>query len=607
MTDVSRPAQSGRGLALLVVHGIGNPAPGETVNGLADAWSAHGDEFEATATQEVVPLPDYRGDDSDELRTFPCHVRRGRWRDHPVVLAEVWWGSRSRARDFLPEGVRALVELVGLVVGLGTVGEAARDPQASGSVRRASTLARLVALVLTGPVLALNLTLLGCTLGHVLVETWFDRPAGELGRRIVMSTITAGLAGVAIWRSRARGGRARRPMWLSLAVIGVAGLLWIPFFNPGWTRLGVVQVEALALTFAGAACLQIAVALNWLVGWWRDGKEIGSRQLLAIVPTIQYAAWCLVIPLAWSVLARGLPEQTHRETTHFLDLAVRYDWLPWTLLGVVAAVLAYEFVVGLKQPRSSRLIVSRPAALLGTALTAIGSGMSLFAIADRWLVSGPGVVDTTTGGAWRLYLAAVALAAAPFVRVGIHLAEDVLSYLRKYTAANSLDRHRPIRSRFRRVVEHLHAHEQFEAVVVVAHSQGTVIAIDELAVPSDGERGVGVFRQPIAASAREAYDAVFRDRPTTLVTMGSPFSHLYQYYFPQHYPRGKDKAWDALRDRVDLWVNLFRAHDYVGQDVQQLLPEDHQINISIGKGGHVGYWTSAKVLRQIERALAATV
>jgi len=115
----------------------------------------------------------------------------------------------------------------------------------------------------------------------------------------------------------------------------------------------------------------------------------------------------------------------------------------------------------------------------------------------------------------------------------------------------------------------------------VAHSQGTVIALDVLWLLWANN--------------------LLQDREVYLVTMGSPFTHLYQHYFPDRYPPlfadGRlNPKWGASLDKtVDAWVNLYRIDDFIGTCVEGsgTFPVNQK---PLGPRGHTGYWSDAEAL-----------
>ncbi len=136
-------------------------------------------------------------------------------------------------------------------------------------------------------------------------------------------------------------------------------------------------------------------------------------------------------------------------------------------------------------------------------------------------------------------------------------------------------------------------------LVVVSHSQGTMIAIESL-------------NDPELSWLNNCFSSV------TLVTMGSPLKHLYQHYFQHVYPRLNQPFWSQLRKQTDRWVNIYRIDDYVGRELD--FPEAFQTphfdrcanagkiqygNFMVGPRGHQGYWEDIEVLNIMRQEVFA--
>ncbi|MGF1465794.1 MAG: hypothetical protein ACFCGT_06645 [Sandaracinaceae bacterium] len=138
--------------------------------------------------------------------------------------------------------------------------------------------------------------------------------------------------------------------------------------------------------------------------------------------------------------------------------------------------------------------------------------------------------------------------------------------------------------------------DAYSGVVIIAHSQGTVLIADVLrALRRQSERSLRV--------------------PVYLLTMGSPLQ-IYARCFPGEYGWVFSNVGCGYRSPlpgelgVNMWVNLYRSGDYVGRALRSKLPgtggfpselapdetgrgsPDHEtvIDHCIGAGGHTHYW-----------------
>ena len=121
-----------------------------------------------------------------------------------------------------------------------------------------------------------------------------------------------------------------------------------------------------------------------------------------------------------------------------------------------------------------------------------------------------------------------------------------------------------------------------DRLVLVAHSQGTVIVHDYLA---DHDK---------LTPPQHNADAVLADvGQIDVVTVGSPLTHIYRHYFRDYEVADViDPAKPPLITRVNSWTNLFRIDDPIGSEVDIV---DDVLNIGLGPGGHVDYWNEDAV------------
>jgi hypothetical protein len=158
----------------------------------------------------------------------------------------------------------------------------------------------------------------------------------------------------------------------------------------------------------------------------------------------------------------------------------------------------------------------------------------------------------------------------------------------------------------------------FNRVVIVSHSQGTVITADLL--------------RYLVANGTTDLQATKRVR---LITMGCPLRQLYAAHFPDLYHWVEDLEGaipanvgdgiqtidhlppDPARLGVGEWVNLYTSGDYVGRPLWRSerspnvwSPSDvgsasgDRRDRCLGAGTHTHYWTSAVVAEEIDDGIA---
>jgi hypothetical protein len=163
---------------------------------------------------------------------------------------------------------------------------------------------------------------------------------------------------------------------------------------------------------------------------------------------------------------------------------------------------------------------------------------------------------------------------------------------------------------------------RYDRIVIVAHSQGTVIMADLLRV--------------LARNGELAY--LFDQRPLHLVTAGSPLRQLYAARFPDLYAwvRGRLDTEQGKTDftgpdprslGISSWTNLYQSGDYVGRtlwqadaDKRYTVPADHNDasnifayqdasrevrELCVGSGAHTHYFdgNAPLVAGEIERRI----
>jgi hypothetical protein len=205
-------------------------------------------------------------------------------------------------------------------------------------------------------------------------------------------------------------------------------------------------------------------------------------------------------------------------------------------------------------------------------------------------------ISTKFGTVFPIVAGLIALAYTYFrsyLAMGIGIAKDIVVYFVRRPAPRVTDLRglnvHPMRNRIQdRLVDTLILllrSEQPDEVVIVSHSQGTVISVEAL-------RG-GRLRAQMKEEKIKPFSI-------DLVTMGSPTSHLYGFYFSQEFDLKSTDPSKDVTDGIASWVNIYRVDDFVGTDVEGTR-EDFPQNEWVPAQGHTGYWTDDSVLRHLKR------
>lgn len=166
-----------------------------------------------------------------------------------------------------------------------------------------------------------------------------------------------------------------------------------------------------------------------------------------------------------------------------------------------------------------------------------------------------------------------------FIAAALGVARDISVYsTRTHAEAPAPDndsryiQRERILARFRLVHDHMRRQMDYDRLIVVAHSQGTIIAAQSLAAND------------------------LPDRPRFLLTMGSPLTHIYGQYF------AKGFGLPSLSGRLQRWINIYRCDDFVGTFIRT---DDGVVeNLRVDANGHTGYWTDRNVWSALRGALA---
>jgi hypothetical protein len=211
-------------------------------------------------------------------------------------------------------------------------------------------------------------------------------------------------------------------------------------------------------------------------------------------------------------------------------------------------------------------------------------------------------------------------------RVVLDALLDVDNYLRLHPLDDNPSAR--IYARYVSLLRYISKHERYDAVIIVAHSQGTAITADLL-------RFLEIEKEfKTVPNPEPELDNL---GPIHLFTMGSPLRQLYSFAFPHLYPwmlngddvqkRPSENVPSDLKPnphellKVKTWTNAFRSGDYVGRYLWRAdgasqqwdpnciseNPTKTQREFCLGAGAHTHYWdkTAPEIACEIDRLIHA--
>ena len=624
---------------VLVVHGVGDPRPGETLSLFARSIAEK--QSPLSENQETLWL-----DESDEkhrdVKTFPSHVRHLNINDNSVTLAEVFWGDLSR----VGRGTfGALLGLIQVVFGLRYVTYVAGD-QEENAVRRLQKLGLIIFRILQGPILAVNVVLAGLVFAIVASELLWSGSSMRAGWSNILALIHASTGMiVAASASKATKNRMFERFWFwlfiasgflaMLVVIRVISLLFIvePDHSAhlaaissglGWyCRVYAVLMGTLCLMLMGVT---VAMFVTYPFALSAKLAHQPAVHVAMSVPAIAVGVWGQLLPLCW--LAGGnaierlveLPEfhQVFQEALPLLGVQCLMCILLAIILGgSLGRYLYWRIKYNIQSHASSkgapRLIVDAAfqytvifCAALGVVLVIYLAGMELAGLSYQRHYLGRFLAEANKYAIGMLVpIAGVSLFCLRYLQPVLDMALDVVNhfYFRRTQAQEEETRdefdckevfgepgetvftkRKAIHDRMKRILDYFSKNSLgLPELTIVSHSQGTMIAIE-------------VLNDPEMRWLMRSYKRI------NLVTMGSPFCHIYQHYFGHAYPDLGDSHWEPMRLVVDQWINIYRIDDFVGTKIDfNNSSKENWINYAVEKKGHNYYWTDRDVLAIIRQ------
>jgi hypothetical protein len=643
---------------VLVIHGVGDPQPGETLSLFARSIARPDQPL--VERQETIWLNE-KSESGSLVQTFGANLRHLAFGSDRACLAEVFWGDVSRVRKGI---IGAMVGLVEIVFGLHYVAFVAAH-QRSPAAYALQQFGTLATSILHGPVLAITyfLALMTITLAGTELA-WSESHRAEFWARILI----VGCCGVA-WSSGWLGDKLTRNngiksfwYWVQVLATFMLGLamvkmLWLDWqlphlmatnrIKPGLIWYCDVLVMFLGMLWLVEMIVLMAMSVVWLVALLTPGVHRRGLHIAFLLPALAVGFWGFLMPIVWLAAAKFLRkfvqlsefEKLFSEAVPLLGVqcmmavvialaggAVLIRYAEWR--GRAAKAKSVE---GFDHP--PRLIVHGGLQLVLAVCTVVGmcgvAGVSLLmmqGVQIKKLWWGDVLVEANNYSAGILMpLGFLFFMAFPHLRPVLDILLDVINhfFFRPTEIADSLDgdefdirettladgalffsRRDAVHLRIKRLLAWFRDNlETKPTLTIISHSQGTMI-------------GIEVLNDPELAWLNSSFSSV------RLVTMGSPFTHIYQHYFGHLYPSLDSEAWLPLRTRLDRWLNIYRRDDFVGtridfplasdeHDTGHILPVDTLgvqsrclcSNHAVGLRGHMNYWSDRDVLTILNQEL----
>ena len=528
---------------LLMIHGVGNAAPGATL-------------LETSRGLRTAVASAQRADLVLDGVTYP----RLTLSESPIAeIIEINWTDIARPRptplsvaDYAVRIVAALLAVAGRMPGGATM--AARlyywsfeallvfciYPAITVMLCLAAPPGITIPIGLTASVVVAGLTLYLKRFGGALSLGWIWA-AGIVVITILRSTGSAGPATdemlVNVTAALYIGSQTITGMFLFAALIGVATRRRLPADR---------RIATAALLYFPLFILSALGALLWAVSF---------MAVQIVLPSDQgFNAWQVFYSNALDRLGYDLK-------------LVEYSFA--LLVALVGAGFVAVGIVYIRRSHATDVHRDRNAGALardGVRLVLAAGGVLFAGLSIVYLVS------SATGGHSNLNTSVLrvysisALRFVPYLTLVVGplatvtgIIVDVLFYIADVAPIGTAE---TLRARFRTALEH--AARQGAPVVVAGHSQGSVIAVDV------------VGQSPASA-------------PELVVTAGSPLDALYQRFLGST-PETRLASSPAFR-APSPWINFSRQGDYIGAAQNRAGVEE----IDLGAGGHTGYWKDARL------------
>ncbi len=184
------------------------------------------------------------------------------------------------------------------------------------------------------------------------------------------------------------------------------------------------------------------------------------------------------------------------------------------------------------------------------------------------------------------------------IRLGLDLTLDIVNYFKPKPAQGfkawrtpyatiQFDLRERVFNRLDKIINLSKEGDTPGKLILLTHSQGTIFGLDYISNPKNHGQ-LAAFNEVV------------------LITIGSPFTHIYQHYFRNYFTQ--EQRYKAIKTvlRGNSWLNIYCTDDYIGTFINPYQPTDDPTlaspkNIEIGLGGHTGYFTNSLVMDELEK------
>jgi uncharacterized membrane protein (DUF485 family) len=638
--------------SIVVVHGVGDPLPGNALEKLIEGLTAakwnveqplrieHREE-ELVPTLTVAPQKPLASARKPSFPVARASLRKG---ENTLNLTEVYWGDLSRPKGSLFGLVSALFDLIFGLRYIVTTATMQMDEKTFG--RWAGQLARASLWWARGPLFALNIVAAAVCLVYVAIASlqW-----SFLSGRTPLSAILVGGLGCAAlgWYVKRRAAQLQWSPATGEAMIAI-GLLtalcgWLMraslvenldrFIGVAGAWTGLLTVTGAMIVFAavmvsmallslGCVLLSLGCVLLSAFSKPQRGQRSngGPLTVVSFCMSLALGLFTFVVVAIWVLIARtiredtadridrclkGMPEhqlqcclESRVLQTEGTTLATRVEdgihLLPLLVIGFGLIALCFAGVMWVNARRKKDPTRDRLRYIVHPVVVHVTVGFTFFyAMLFLWLAW-----SIVTGGGklpeWAIAdkLKPVALA------VTAALVVFVVAQQSKFLAA--LDLVLDVIAHFRTEDEKADGtggkHYVWNRIVkrfkdVVVHElskQGTPVIV------IGHSQGTTIAAQGLGALANDyepKIEAAQGTERVRLVTMGSPIQHLYGHYMPTRY-KTTNKA-------VSAWLNIYRVDDYIGTKISVAPFGEGVKDEPIGEGGHTDYWSDSRAIAHI--------